>query len=126
MKSKLPTLIFGITTVILGITTCLFFMQVELCKQTIADRELTITNYKKVINAVGRSGGISFDKLITELKSDFRLNDSIEYNDFSSEYYYVLYPKNKTINKNEFFDFIGLELVLDAQKDLKTVNLYKP
>ena len=126
MKLKLITFLLGITTLLLGVTAYTFYLISDRQTKIIADRELTITNYKKVINAFGKSGEISIEKLRTELKTDFDFNEKIGYNDFSKEYYYVLTPKNYDINNKEIWKFMGLELILDEQKIFKTVNMHKP
>ena len=87
---------------------------------------MTITNYKKVINAIGRCGGVPVDKLKNELKKEFEINDKIEYNDYSKEFYYVLYPKEYEVNSSEIWSFMGLEFTLDQQKEFKTIHMYKP
>lgn len=126
MKLKVMTILFGITTIILGITTYFYYLETEIRNEVIADRELTITNYKKVVNAIGKSGGVSVDKLITELKTEFNIDEKIGYSDYDKEYYYVLYPKNNEVNHREIWKFMGLELILDEQKRFKTINMYKP
>ena len=126
MKLKLITLFFGVTTLILGITTYVYYLKFESRTKLLEDRELTITNYKKVINAIGKSSRISVEKLKIELETEFDIDEKIGYYDHDKEYYYVLSPKNFAINYIEICDFMGLELILDEQKRFKTINLYKP
>jgi hypothetical protein len=126
MRLKLMTLFLGITTIILGITTYIYYLKAQIQTELLADRELTITNYKKVINAIGKTGGISIDKLKTELKTEFSVDEKIGFYDHDKEYYYVLNPKTNDINYREIWEFMGLELILDEQKKFKTVKLHKP
>ena len=86
-KLKLLTILLAVSTILLGVLTFYFYLESEICTQVIADRELTITNYKKVINAIGRCGGVPVDNLKNELKKDFEINDKIEYYDYSKEFY---------------------------------------
>ncbi len=126
MKLKLITFLLGITTIILGITTCIYYLKTESRTELLADRELTITNYKKVISAIGKSGGVSINKLKAELKEEFEFDEKIGYYDYYNEYYYVLYPKQYDVNSREIWEFMGLDLILDEQKKFKTVNMHKP
>lgn len=126
MKLKLVTLLFGIATITLSITTFYFYLESKSQTKTRMDRELTITNYKKVFNAIGKSGEISIDKLKAELKTEFIFDEKIGYNDHNKAYYYVLNPKKNEINTKEIWGFMGLELILDEQKNFKTISLYKP
>lgn len=125
MKLKLVTFLLGITTLLFGITAGVLYTLIASYEATICDRELTITSYKKVIDVMGRSNIISLDQLKTELTIDFNLGES-GYNDHSNEHYYVLQPKDRTVNPPEIWNFTGLELVFDQHKKLKTVDLYKP
>jgi len=126
MKLKLMTIMFGILTIILGISTYVYYLKSESRTELLTDRELTITNYKKVINAIGKSGGISIEKLKTELKAEFNVDEEIGYYDHNKEYYYVLNPKKRDVNYREIWEFMGLELILDERKKFKTVNMHKP
>lgn len=125
MKLKLVTFLLGITTLLFGITAVILYTLIDSYEETICDRELTITSYKKVINAMGRSNIISLDQLKTELMKDFNLGES-GHNDHHNEHYYVLHPKDGMVNPQEIWSFEGLELVFDQHKKLKTVDLYKP
>ena len=125
MKLKLITLLLGITTLLFGITAWIYYLKTESRTELLADRELTITNYKKVIDAIGKSGGISVEKLKTELTAEFNIAKEIGYYDYDKEYYYVLNPKDKSIKRNEIWEFVGLELILDEQKNFKTISLHK-
>ncbi|MBW1294150.1 hypothetical protein [Aquimarina litoralis] len=126
MKFKLLTIIFGISTILLGLLAGWFYLDLNAHAKVVQDRELTITNYQKVINAMGRSGTISVDRLKKELQLEFKIDDEIGYNDFSKEYYYALFPKDHKVNSTGIWDFMGLELILDDQKEFKTVQMYKP
>ena len=126
MKLKLLTLLLGVSTLLFGITTWIYYLKTVSRTELLTDRELTITNYKKVINAIGKSGGISVEQLKAELKTEFNVDEKIGYYDHDKEYYYVLYPKNKEVEFREIWNFMGLELILDEQKEFKTVNLHKP
>ncbi len=125
MKLKRLTLFFGMVAILFGISTAFYYVESKNRDEVIADRELTITNYIKVINAIGKSGGISIDKLKNELKVEFEI-EKIGDADYSKEYYYILYPKQYDVNHMEILGFMGLELILDEQKKFKTVNMYKP
>jgi hypothetical protein len=125
MKLKLVTFLLFITTLLFGITAGVLYTLIDSYEKTICDRELTITSYKKVIDAMGRSNIISLDQLKTELMKDFNLVES-GYNDHNNEHYYVLHPKDRKVNPDEIWNFMGLELVFDKHKKLKTVGLYKP
>ncbi|MBG6130337.1 thioredoxin-related protein [Aquimarina sp. EL_43] len=126
MKLKLLTFLLAISTILLGGLAYWYYLEANFSAKVIKDRELTITNYKKVVNAIGRSGGVHVNKLKTELKKEFDLNEKIGYSDHSKEYYYVLYPKKYEVNSREIWDFRGLELTLDEQKAFKTIHMYKP
>lgn len=125
MRLKLITVFLGITTLLFGITAGVLYALINSYKETVCDRELTITSYQKVIDAIGISSEISSKKLKTELMADFNLGER-GYSSYSNEYYYVLLPKNRKVNRNEIWNFMGLELVFDQHKKLKTVDLYKP
>jgi len=126
MKLKLLTIVLAISTLVLGLVTYVFYLDLDFHAKVIKDRELTITNYQKVIRAIGRSNKISVDKLKTELKNEFKIDNTIGYNDFSKEYYYLMFPKKYDINSNGILKFMGLELILDDQKEFKTIHMYKP
>ncbi len=126
MKLKLLTILLAISTILLGGLAYIYYLEANFHTKVIKDRELTITNYKKVINAIGRCGGVPVKKLKTELKKEFEINDKIGYSDHSKEYYYILYPKKYEVNATEIWDFMGLELTLDEQKEFKTIHMYKP
>jgi len=126
MKIKLLTILLGLSTLTLGGLSFYYYLELDRFTTVIADRELTITNYKKAVNAIGRSGGISIDKLKTELKTEFDIDEKFGYADYSKEYYCAFYPKEKEINAKEIWEFMGLELILDEKKEFKTINLYKP
>lgn len=126
MKFKLLTILFVISTILLTGVVYINYLDSNFLKKKIKDRELTITNYQKVINAMGKSGNISVDKLKKELQLEFKIDDKLGYNDFSKEYYHVLLPKNYKVNSTGIWDFMGLELILDDQKEFKTVQMYKP
>lgn len=125
MRLKSITVFLGITTLLFGIMAGVLYAQIDSYEKTIYDRELTISCYKKVVDAMGRSNGISLDKLNTELMMDFNLGES-GYNGFNNQYYYVLHPKDRRVIPHEIWNFMGLELVFDKHKKLKTVDLYKP
>jgi len=126
MKFKLLTITFGISTIILGLLAGWFYINLNAHAKVVQDRELTITNYQKVINAIGRSGNISVDQLKKELQLEFKIDDNLGYNDFSKEYYHVLFPKDHKVNSTGIWNFMGLELILNNQKEFKTVQMYKP
>ena len=126
MKLKLMTILFAITTIIFGILTYVYYLKSESRTKLLAYRELTITNYKKVINAIGKSGEIPIEKLKTELKAEFNVDEKIGYYDHDKEYYCVLNPKNSDVNNRGIWEFMGLELILDERKKFKTVNMHKP
>ena len=73
-KLKLLTILLAVSTILLGVLTFYFYLESEICTQVIADRELTITNYKKVINTIGRCGVVPVDSIK-------------EYYDYSKEFY---------------------------------------
>lgn len=123
MKFKLLTYIFGVLSVLIGI---LYYVDIKAHKKTIINRELTITNYQKVMNAIGRTGGVSINKLKKELKKEFNIEEKIGYANFSKEYYYDLFPKKSAVNTQAIWTFTGLQLVMDEQKEFKTISLYKP
>lgn len=128
MKSKIwfiLTLLFFILSLFLGGHSVINHFRLEQRIKALNDREKTITEYKKVIEAIGRTG-INKKELITELRKDFEINSEFGYYDYENEYYLILYPKNKEINKREIWDFYGLELILDSTKRFKKVNLHKP
>lgn len=126
MRLKLITVFLGFTTLLFGITAGVLYALIDSYGETIYDRELTIMSYKKVVDAFGKSGGISVEILKTELKKDFEVKDEMGYNGYNDEYFYVLYPKNRTVNQAEIFDFMGFELVFDSRQTFKSVELYKP
>jgi hypothetical protein len=126
MRLKLITIFLGFTTLLFGITAGVLYVLIHSFEETVYDRELTITSYKKVVDACGKSGGISVENLKTELKKDFEMKDKIGYNGYNDEYFYVLYPKNRAVNQAEIFNFMGFELVLDSRQTFKSVKLYKP
>ncbi|MFD2591887.1 hypothetical protein ACFSTE_13705 [Aquimarina hainanensis] len=126
MKPKLQTILLAISTILLGGLAYWHYLEANFSAKVIKDRELTITNYKKVINAMGRSGDISVKKLKTELRKEFDVDEKPGYNDYAKEYYYVLYPKKYEVNSREIWDFRGLELILDEEKVFKTITMYKP
>ncbi|MFY0713753.1 hypothetical protein J1D01_08770 [Seonamhaeicola sp. NFXS20] len=125
MRLKLITVFLGTTTLLFGIMAGVLYVLINSYEETVYERELTIMSYQKVIDAMGRSNGISWDKLNTELTIDFNLGES-GYNGFNNQYYYVLHPKNRKVNPHEMSNFMGLQLVFDQHKKLKTVDLYKP
>jgi len=125
MKLKILTAILGLTTLTLGFSTCIFYMLNKASAETIADRELTITSYAKVIDAIGRSTTISLEELKTELIADFN-PETMGYSIQSNEHYLIVNPIRKEISPTQIWNFMGLELVFDNQKALKSVHLYKP
>ena len=125
MKNSIIILL-GVTTILLAVTTFVYFIETKIQTKVIANRELTITNYQKVIKAIGRSGGISINELKMELKAEFNMDGIIEYNDYNKEYCFVLYPRTNKINHKEIWQFTGLSLILDEYKKIKTVSIYKP
>jgi hypothetical protein len=125
MKLKSPTALLTLTTLLFGLTACTLFMQIDRSKKTIANRELTIISYMKVIDAMGRSNAISSQQLKASLLEGFNLGE-MGYNDYSDEYYIVAHPIDREINPSQLGDFMGLQLVFDSQKTLKSIRLYKP
>ncbi|WP_299602973.1 hypothetical protein [uncultured Aquimarina sp.] len=126
MKFKLLTILFAISTILLTGVVYVNYLDSNFLKKKIKDRELTITNYQKVINAMGKSSTISVDQLKKELQLEFKIDDNLGYNDFSKEYYHILFPKDHKVNSAGIWNFMGLELILNDQKEFKTIQMYKP
>lgn len=123
---KASKIILMILTILLSATTFLFYEKVKTRDELIADREKTITNYKKVINAIGKSENINIESLKNELSKEFEISENAGFYEKDKEYYFVLQPKNSDINKAEIWEFMGLEIILDKEKKFKTLNLHKP
>lgn len=123
MKNKAYTLLLGV--LVLLISTAYYF-DVKAHKKTILDREYTIINYQKVIDAIGRTGNVSVEDLKIALKRDFAINEKTGFNSSSKEYYCDFHPKMKVENPQKVGDFIGFELILNEHKELKIIQMYKP
>lgn len=78
----------------------------------------------KTVNAVDGSGEISINKLEPVLQSKFNFSQR-EYNDFSDEHYVIPQPVNREIEHTEIWDFMGLQLVFNDQKEFRAVDIYK-
>jgi len=124
MKASKTILIILIA--ILSGTTFLFYEKVKTRDELIADRERTITNYKKVISAIGNSENINIESLKNELSKDFEISENAGFYEKDKEYYFILQPKDSEINKSEIWEFMGLEIILDKEKKFKTLSLHKP
>ena len=123
---KALTILLILLTLFLGGTTFYYYHQSKVRTKVLADRELTITHFKKVINAIGQAGDIDVEQLKAELSHEFNFYEELGYYEYENQYYYVIYPKENAINHNAIWEFMGLELVLDNEKQFKTVSLHKP
>ena len=90
------------------------------------DRERTINNYQKVIAAMARTRDINPEHLRQELAKDFEVSEKAGYYDNDQRYYYVLFPRDPTIDRRPMWQSYGLELHLDKQLGFQGVSLHKP
>ena len=116
MKLKSPTVLLTLTTLLFGMVAYTLFMQIDMYKKIVANRELTIMSYVKFIDAMGRSNAISSQQLKAPLQADFNLGE-MGYNNYSNEYYIVAHSIDREINPSQLGDFMGLQLVFDSQKN---------
>lgn len=111
---KVLVITLALVVFLLGGLTLINYEKVKTRNNAIDDREKTITEYKKVIEAIARTNDIDLDEQLGYYKHD-------------NEYYYILSSKGNDIRKREIWEFMGgLELVLDDKKQFKTVNMFKP
>lgn len=124
-EMKLLIVTLGLGLIMLGSIAFLNWERVKTRNHQINDRELTITSYMKVIEAISRSSSIELEKLKLELQKEFNISSEMNYYSHDKEYYYVLQPKNRNVKSVEIWEFMGLELILDDEKKFKSVNLHK-
>ena len=124
---RISITILTLIIIILGGLLYMNHLKVKTRDSVIVDRELQITGYLKILDAIAKSRNIKADQISAELEREFKIEKELEINKSGNGYFINCLPMKMEVNKSRLWDYMGgFTLEFDENKNLIGTNLYKP
>jgi hypothetical protein len=123
---KLLTFVFAFSTCLMTLVSLLLWNKYNSAQEKIKDRELVISSYIKVIEAVGRTKKVTIEELKKELQNDFDVHEKPYQCCDDGLLYHTILTKNHNDWRTAGDYMGGIEIITDSINQLQTVAMYKP